>query len=285
VVNIGIIILNYIAYEETIKCVEYFEQQNQNGYSSFIVIVDNKSPNNSFENLRKNFIHDSQVSVVTTDVNAGFAKGNNFGYDELLKHMQPDFVITSNSDAFAKKQNLFPWILEKYQKYDFSVLGPAIYSVRGKFYQSPLENLTTNLSELCKIRRGLRLSIFKTYIKKILHYQNSFALAKWDNPYYKEVHSDKTLHGALQIFSKKYFSYYQEPYDPRTFLYREEDILRVRCNLKNLKMVYDPSYTVEHLQAVSTEKAQISSNAQLMRLKNLLHSLNVYINLIESSEN
>ena len=251
-VNIGIVVLNYLSYNVTIKCVNYLKKQIENKFVVKIIVVDNDSKNESFKILNDYFKNDQEVVVVKTPYNLGFAKGNNFGYKTLLKYMDPDFVIFSNSDAYAKQPKLFDWIVREYDESKFDVLGPSIYSVRGNFYQSPLENGTLSIKKLKKEKYELWKSIINLTIKKHLRLNISKGskITKWHNNYYNRKCYDKTLHGAFQIFSKNYFKFYKEPYDPRTFLYREEYILKLRCLINNLKMEYSPDYTIQHLQAV-----------------------------------
>lgn len=283
--NIGVVILNYISYEVTIECVEYFKKQFNKNYNCKLIVVDNDSPNNSFEILNKRFKDEESIVVIKSKKNLGFAKGNNLGYRVLLKYMKiPDFVIASNSDAFVKDCGLFDWIVDSYKKYKFGVLGPAIYSVRGSFYQSPLDNMPTDLHGLKKYRQNLRLILCKAYIRRLLHLYPKTNVEIWDNKYSSDVHFDKTLHGAFQIFSREYLKIFGDLYDSRTFMYMEENILRCRCEINNLPMVYSPAYTVYHLQAVSTSKATNDTlKRRCFKFKNMLKSLKVYTEYVKEN--
>ena len=104
----------------------------------------------------------------------------------------------------------------------------------------------------------------------------------WKNKYYTEFHDDMTLHGSFQIFSKKYFEQYKELYDSRTFLYMEEDLLRLRCDKKGLRMCYVPGFRVNHLQAMSSVLDQRSAyEKQISRLKHTENSMKVYISELD----
>lgn len=279
-INIGVVILNYLSYDVTIKCVEYFQKQSKNNVNVKIVVVDNASPNNSFNVLYDKFKSNKDIKVVKTPQNLGFARGNNFGYKELCKIMNPDFVVISNSDAYVKDDGLYNWIIDCYEKYNFSVLGPSVYSVYGQFYQSPSEPMTRSKIKIREHQFRLILSIIKSSIlmRVKVNKENNYWRIKSNNPYSKKRTQDKTLHGAFQIFSKNYFMEYTEPYDGRTFLYVEEDILRIRCDLKGLVMLYSPDYKVYHLQAMSSNRVTSSFyKKQIIRNKNTLYSLNIYL--------
>lgn len=283
-VNIGVVILNYLAYEETIKCVEDFKAQNRENINLKIIIVDNHSLNESERVLRDKFKDDDIVVVVRTNRNLGFANGNNFGYKKLLEYMQPDYVIFSNDDIMLNNDNLFSWIIEKDKKYQFGMLGPSIFSVNGKFYQSPLENYTRDLEECKKILKQQRIILLKISTKRLLRINKSKNKNKpvlENSPYYEKETTEKTLHGAFQIMSRRYLNLYAEPYDSGTFLYMEEYILKLRCDKSKLPMVYSPDYKVLHLQAVSTGMMYTSQiKKDCFRLKNEIKSLKHYMKLL-----
>ncbi len=283
--KIGIVILNYLAYKVTMETVESFMKQDTDGNEIKIVIVDNCSPNESYEKLCEAYAENPVVEVICTEKNLGFANGNNFGFKKLQEEMKPDFVIISNDDILLPQPGLFRWMIDCYEKYSFAVLGPDVYSVNGKFHQNPFESFTKDPKECKKEIEKLKKMYLKCRIKKLLHYTTYSGVVQWENKFYQEVHDDMTLHGSFQIFSSAYFKHYDLPYDPRTFLYREEDILRLRCDQKNLRCVYDPGYQIEHLQAVSTNMVHEDDNKkEVARFKNLLDATNVYLEVLNESK-
>ena len=54
-VNIGIVVLNYLSYNVTIKCVNYLKKQIENKFVVKIIVVDNDSKNESFKILNVYF--------------------------------------------------------------------------------------------------------------------------------------------------------------------------------------------------------------------------------------
>jgi len=278
--NIGIIILNYLAYEATMNCINCFEKQNRDNVNIEIVVVDNASTNKSYQILKERYMNDSLVHVYELKENVGFAKGNNYGYRKLLDLMEPDFVIISNDDIIIEQDGIFSWIDKCYKSFEFAVLGPKIYSVNGKFYQSPVEVLNRSILKCTymlwsiKIRRKA-LEIKRTVLRNSKKEQ---LFTIWKNEYCNDFHDDMTLHGSFQIFSNRYFENYHEPYDPRTFLYMEEDLLRLRCDKKKLRMCYVPDFCVNHLQAMSSVLDQTSAyEKQITRMKHVENSMKIYL--------
>ena len=282
-INIGVVILNYMAYKATIDCVNCFLAQDQRNINLKIVIVDNCSSNNSEEILRNTFNLIDKVVVVKTAQNLGFANGNNFGYKELIHDFQPDFVIVSNDDILLNNDQLFHWIIDTSKKYKFDVLGPSVYSINGNYYQSPMDNFPTNKKECYKFLINTYISLIKVIIKKHLNIISINKKTNLDlqNASVSLMTDKKTLHGSFLIFSLNYFKWYDTPFDSGTFLYMEENILRVRCNIHGLKMLYSPDYCVNHLQAVSTNlinKDQFTRD--YIRIKHIIKSVKYYISIL-----
>ena len=98
--KIGVVILNFISYKETIDCVNCFLNQQKDDNEIKIIVVDNGSDNNSFIEIKQTFINNNDVIVEKLPKNVGYAKGNNFGYKKICEKFNqiPDFVIISNSD-------------------------------------------------------------------------------------------------------------------------------------------------------------------------------------------
>ena len=282
--NFGVVVLNYLAYLETVECVESFLKQDFHGHRVEIVIVDNASPNESYDFLKTQFKSTSNVRVIRCKKNKGFARGNNLGYRVLKKCMIPDFLIVSNNDIILKQPGIVDWIVSSYDKYRFGVLGPRVYSVRGGFYQSPMDNMTESLIE-CKIKLMCSLfSIQKTRLKGMLRIPiRAQGIGKTDAKFANSVTKNLTLHGSFQVFSKDYFQYYDKPYDNRTFMYMEEFILKLRCDKRSITMLYNPDYEVNHLQAVATSMASTDEYDRVLRCqKNGYESLKVYYQILKA---
>ena len=69
-----IIILNYKTFDETIAITNKLLLDKLGDRR--ILIVDNASPNESFEVLENTFLNESKVEVISSGKNGGYAKGN-----------------------------------------------------------------------------------------------------------------------------------------------------------------------------------------------------------------
>lgn len=287
-VNIGVIILNYIAYKETINVTnQILNLPRKENVNIRVVLVDNKSPNKSYHILKETFKNDDIVSVVQTSKNLGFANGNNYGYKVLRRMMNVDYVIFSNSDIVLKDKKLFNWILHCNENYNFGILGPSVYSLKNKIHQNPCNNWTENLKKNYKMLIHMQVQRLKLYVSFCVPKKQSDTnirpISVKDIPDYQFATVTKTLHGSFLVMSKKYLDKFTVPFDPGTFLYMEEAILRLRCERKKIPMVYDPNYEVNHLQAVSTQKANRSAlKRQIIRKNNEIKSLKRFIFLLKN---
>lgn len=91
------IILNYKTYQDTIRLTDDLLRQGLGDRS--ILIVDNASPGDSYEVLVRTYEEVSQVEVVSSGVNGGYAKGNNFGL-RYVKKYDPQYVCIINNDVY-----------------------------------------------------------------------------------------------------------------------------------------------------------------------------------------
>lgn len=77
----------------------------------------------------------------------------------------------------------------------------------------------------------------------------------------------------------------KECFYDKTFLYMEEYILYYLCQKNKLKMVYDPSLKVVHLQNVSTKQGFNSEYKRYkMFMSNMGNSLKAFLDLMKEDE-
>lgn len=101
------IILNYRTPELTLKSAAAALRE-MAGLNGEIVIVDNASPDDSFDMMSTavtelGWDRENRVRVVQSGHNGGFGAGNNFGIQTgLSSGAQPDFIYILNSDAWPE---------------------------------------------------------------------------------------------------------------------------------------------------------------------------------------
>lgn len=112
-VKVGVVILNYKTYKDTIRLVNdllSFEMKDE----LQIMVVDNYSPNESFVILKKELYGIHNVKVIQSDENGGYAKGNNIGL-RALKEYNPEYALILNNDVYFT-ENTLKNCIDSYQK-------------------------------------------------------------------------------------------------------------------------------------------------------------------------
>ncbi|HPT59922.1 MAG TPA: glycosyltransferase family 2 protein [Fervidobacterium sp.] len=102
------VVLNYIDYEMTTRAVQNIVKS-VTGYQNYgVLIVDNCSPNGSYEVLKERFVDIDNVFVIKNEKNEGYAKGNNFGAKYIERRFRNcKYIAIMNPDVeFFERTNL-----------------------------------------------------------------------------------------------------------------------------------------------------------------------------------
>lgn len=102
------VVLNYIDYEMTSRAVQNIKKS-VTGYQDYgVLIVDNCSPNSSYEILKGRFMDINNVFVIKNEKNEGYAKGNNFGVRYIEQRFKNcKYIAIMNPDVeFFERTNL-----------------------------------------------------------------------------------------------------------------------------------------------------------------------------------
>lgn len=281
------VVLHYLAEDITEKCVDSIFN-NVDG-NKRVIIVDNYSPNDSYQRLVKYYIKNNSVDIIKSEYNGGFAYGNNIGYKYAKKNFNPEFIIVMNNDMEIHQKNFMGLILKSYNENKFAILGPDIYSVKYKYHQNPqsMKNFTIN-----KLKKKRLLLLIKNKIKAIYWVRwkifGRFRVEKGatysDKPYKENIVENVPLHGSFYVFSKKFIDEKDACFDEGTFMYLESYILAFNAMLDKMKMIYDPRLKVIHYEDMATDRA-VTDRYKKAVFSNrcLLQSTEYFINLMEDN--
>lgn len=277
---LSFVILHYQVLEETINCIQEIKNKIKNDYK--IIVVDNCSPNGSGNKLKNMYKDDPFVKIILSNVNSGFAKGNNLGY-RIAKVDNPDYIIVMNNDVMIETENLLQKLNEIYAETNFDILGPDIYSTKTKLHQNPQRDSNYKLDDL---KQQYNKLLFKNKFKFLLKVKYLFGLNKAEekqNPRFESIHFNVVLHGACYIFSKNFIQTHEDCFYNGTFMYYESYILHYLGSRENLTMIYHPEIKVLHHEDVATNGSYGSSYTKAVFVnKCLLDSCGKFIKLIES---
>lgn len=282
--NICFVILHYLTHEDTIKCIESIEHIN-GAEEATIIIVDNCSKNGSIEEIERYVKQFNNCVIIKNSENLGFAKGNNIGYKYCKELYRAPFVVVLNNDTIINQTDFIQKIQDSYMKYSFSVMGPDIISMVDSGHQNPLGKMPDKKAVKRQIiKYTVLLCLSKIGIYNIL--QKNFGRKQVPQNVVPEKHpskvlKDETLHGACLVFSPLFTEMIDEPFCSETFLYKEEFILKKKCDSMGFSMVFDSDIEIYHKEDSSTNKIVSSIKAKREFLfKNLIKSNRVLLKFL-----
>lgn len=233
---IGIVILNYNTWKDTILCVDSIKRTTNCKYK--IYIIDNNSTDDSFKQLKTKYQYVSDVVLIQSKVNGGYSAGNNIGIKKALSD-GAEMVLLSNSDIIFSSNSIC--LLHKHLKRNphVGIVGPQVLLSTGKVQHLLRENYT-----------------FKNYILT----KTPFINFKSHKSNAKTLHNDYTyednycfygcLSGCCIGFSHLYFEKCGM-LDENIFLYYEEAIIGLIARQNNLLSCLIPESKVLHKSSVS----------------------------------
>lgn len=234
--NVAIVILNYNTFEDTVECVNSIRKQDYPKDLIHIVIVDNKSTDNS-ANLLKKTLSGQNIHFLQSKKNLGFANGNNLGILYAREVLHTDYVYLVNSDIEFFDENVLSETFDAVEP-NIAVVAPEIINSKNEpAYLSRLTVPTVAEQKKEYFKRKLYLTIVKhnflnAIYSKFKKTRNLYVPPVYDGKASRqpEISNDIWLPGCGFLLTPYYFSHYKMLY-PYTFMYYEESILSVLCRL------------------------------------------------------
>jgi GT2 family glycosyltransferase len=240
---IGIVILNYINWGVTEKCIQsIFATTSKVNYH--IYLVDNASPNpapNSISELLKN----RNITFIKNKLNTGYSAGNNLGIKKALEE-GCEVILIANSDIIFLENSILSMYGYLKSNPQVGIVGPKLFNLDGSA-ETPSMCIKTGIKEKYLVRTGLR-KIFKSVSKKYNCLDRDI-----DKPF--SVHA---VSGSCFMMSRK-CALDITPFDENTFLFEEELIIGIKMEQKGYKTVYYPQSAVIHAHGQSTKNIKAFS--------------------------
>ncbi|HFI0142560.1 TPA: glycosyltransferase [Streptococcus suis] len=256
------IILNYNDYETTLEYLDRIEN-----YTTLdkIIVVDNCSPDESYNKLKKRA--SEKIIVIKTESNKGYASGNNYGIKYAEQKYSPRNIIISNPDIIVSENSLRKVCIFLDSHDEYAAASGLIHDTNNKI----VSNFAWKLPTYKDMMVNTHLIASKIYHK--LTDSGQFYNKETINAA-SNILNVGVLSGCFFVIKHKVFKEIGY-FDERTFLYNEENILAYKLNEIGFKQGVLISERIIHFQGLS-----INKNIKNWNDKNkiLLDSTNIYLN-------
>ncbi|MDN7016959.1 glycosyltransferase [Lactiplantibacillus plantarum] len=255
-----LVLLNYNNYSDTISFVKRMKRYDE---LYRIIIVDNASVNNSFSVLKSSLSNVKKVDVVESEVNGGYARGNNYGIKYALSRYEFQNIIIANPDVSISGDSLLDLIKRK-EKLDelngcrTGIVAPTMINKsngrKSSGWKLPryVDDVRSNLMIISKL------------FKNPLHEDHTDTLLK-------NTKSIDVVSGAFFLIDKDAMVDV-DFFDERTFLYCEERILSFKLKKEGyLNFVFSDCFFYH--QSSTTIRASIN---EINAFKELNKSKKIY---------
>lgn len=260
--SIGIVILNYNTYDETLKCVDSIRINTT--YPFHIYIVDNASRDQSGERLQERYKKDRDVSIIINTNNTGYSAGNNIGIRRAVDEGRK-YIAIINSDVELLNNALDILIETLEDDNEIMMIGPSV--------------MDNNKQESQILRKKLT---FRTFILDRHPFCDILRRGKEADRYYifsnhGITKEDASVSGCC--FCMRTCDFMEIGYfDENVFLYCEEDILAYKMTKKNKKAAVNADAKVWHKANISTSK-EGNAFVQFHRWTSVLYMLKTYAHI------
>ena len=247
--KVATIILNYNDEINTNRLVNIIKDYE---FINKIIIVDNCSPDGSYDRLRN--LASSKIDVIQSDKNGGHAYGNNFAVRYLTTIDSFDYVAISNPDVDTSEEAYLKCLTFLEENDDVAICAPRMFDMNGRAHmfsgwrhrslKGDIMDSSLLLTGLIKKPHMERYTVAELS-KKVVYVDcvaGSFFIIKYD------------------VFEKVNF------FDENTFLYYEEDILAFKVKQLGFKSVILNTCKFTHYESITIDK-NISANGKYLSLQ------------------
>jgi GT2 family glycosyltransferase len=123
--DLSIIIVSYKGWERLIKCLEALNSFTGNGFSSEVIIVDNRSDDGRIAEIEKQF---PEFRYIRNEINGGYAHGCNLG----SKYAVGEFFLILNPDTVALESEVEKLLKTAKKNPGFSIVSCRQVNEKGK---------------------------------------------------------------------------------------------------------------------------------------------------------
>ncbi len=273
---VAVVILNYNNAEDTIECIKSVEKYNT--YRIKFVIVDNGSTDDSVIRI-KNYISGREeniiyqfykageklyapapyISFIVSPVNGGYASGNNIALEFIETDTEVTKILILNNDVLFVG-DIVPGLCGFLDNHpDAAIVSPALLKRNGIEIDYNCARKNCSTAEL--------FAVYAFQIGPLWKIIGSMAEKRWmikNNPdlLNEEYFEIELPSGSCMLINKDDFRQIGY-FDPRTFLYYEENILFKKISRLYKKNYIIPALKCIHLGGSTTKKTRFTEFQQI----------------------
>jgi len=250
--DISIIIINYNTFTITSDCIRSVIKFTSN-VEYEIILVDNASTECDPQDFLKEF---PQLILVKSDINGGFAYGNNLG----IHRAGGEYILLLNSDTFLIENSVF-----KCLSYLKACKGAGALGCRMIFPEGVVQYTARRFKSI----KWELLDLFR-FIPMIMPYKKRSRLML--GKYFKcdESIDCDWVNGAFMVFEKKILDHLpQRKLDDRFFMYGEDQLWCEQIKNLGYRVVFYSGTTIVHIGSASTDIKKQLGLRKLMRKREL----------------
>lgn len=259
----GLVMLNYNDYQTTIKSIMRVKDFPE---IEHVAIVDNNSPNNSYNELKT--YQSEKISVMQSGKNGGYSYGNNFGARYLIEKCNPEIICIANPDV-EFDDNFVRVVKELFASNpDYSIITGIEHDEHGDTIPAFYEDESGVLSSY----KSLLDEIFMMPLKKVFrvtrpdkhrrHFEEIISSHEILNPVW-------AVSGCLFFVRVKDFEA-MNYLDENVFMYNEERIIgcKIQRMGKKIGIANNISYTHARVHTALTPEERYRSGMTLINRAN-----------------
>lgn len=227
-----------------------------------ICVVDNASPNESFEELKR--IRNNGVDIIKTTHNGGYGYGNNYGIRYLHDTYKSKYILLCNPDVTITEDAIIA--LESFLKNnsDYMIVAPFMRNKEGVKQRNTAFKIGNVISYILS---------YELLLSKIFRLGEYKCIEALDD---RDKYDVDAVAGSLFMFDAEKMIKHGM-YDENVFLYCEERILGIKCKKAGLNIALLPRYSFIHDHAVTINKTIGSEKAKRsMMIESALYVIKNY---------
>jgi len=258
---VNIVVLNYNDSKTTKRLVDSIERYNN---IQTVVIVDNRSTDNSYLELCMHYSEHKKIIVLRSDKNGGYGYGNNYGLKYVKEELGNNYVLICNPDVLFPEETVNELECFLQQNSDVAIVSPMMLNTENKKVYSCVWRIPT------AIESASLNSIF------LSRFCSSFYYTRESFEHDTAMRVDCVAGSMLLVDLDKFPN--PAIYDEKMFLYCEETVLGIKVKQLGFHSYLLTNSTFVHAHSVSINKTYPKQIQQYKLMwKSRLYMIKTYL--------